>query len=156
MQRSVQNSNGQIRINFSRSQPSQQQSSSNRSVHLNSNGQPKVSFSRPSDPNRTMQTQTKPHNASGFHLNQTKQNSASMVNGNAGAIRKLQTVQQSKVVTKSEPSVNSEKFPKTTKSMEHVAQELLDLIGNRGNGVWSTQLEVEYKRKFKEELPDQW
>jgi len=154
MQRSVQNSNGHMRINFSRSQQSQQQPSSMRNVQLNSNGQPKVSFTRPSEPNRTMQSQTKLHNALGFINNQTKQN---LANGNAGAIRKTQTVhQRPKVVTKSEPPVNLEQFPKTAKSMEHVAQELLDLIGNRCNGVYSTQLEVESKRKFKEELPDQW
>ena len=176
-QRSFQISNGQARIDFSRPPPQTNKQrlyaglglpgefgdqSSVRSIHLNSNGQPKVTFSRPG-PNRTMHSQSMPHNPSGSHLNQTKQNSTSMGNkpmmngnGNGGAIKKSQTVQHSKAVTKTETSVNPEKFPKTTKSMDRVAQELYELIGQRGNGVWSTQLDVEYKRKFKEELPDNW
>ena len=35
---------------------------------------------------------------------------------------------------------------------------IVDLVGSRSNGVWSTQIEVEYTRKFKGEagLPDKW
>ena len=41
---------------------------------------------------------------------------------------------------------------------DKVISRIVDLVGSRSNGVWSTQIEVEYKRKFKGEagLPDKW
>ena len=41
---------------------------------------------------------------------------------------------------------------------DRVVQRIVELVGSRTNGVWSTQIEVEYKRKFKGEagLPDKW
>ena len=33
----------------------------------------------------------------------------------------------------------------------------MEIVGSRTNGVWSTQIEVEYSRKFKPEvLPEKW
>ena len=40
---------------------------------------------------------------------------------------------------------------------DRVVQRIVELVGSRTNGVWSTQIEVEYSRKFKgESLPEKW
>ena len=40
---------------------------------------------------------------------------------------------------------------------DRVVQRIVELVGSRTNGVWSTQIEVEYGRKFKgETLPEKW
>ena len=31
-----------------------------------------------------------------------------------------------------------------------------ELVGKRSNGVWSTQIDVEYKKKYNRNLPDKW
>ena len=38
----------------------------------------------------------------------------------------------------------------------HVIFFISDLVGKRSNGVWSTQIEVEYKKKYNRNLPDKW
>ena len=40
---------------------------------------------------------------------------------------------------------------------DSVVDRIVSLVGTRTNGVWSTQIDVEYERKFKgEKLPDKW
>ena len=46
--------------------------------------------------------------------------------------------------------------PQSDEAIEPLVDIILDLVGKRTNGVWSTQIEVEYKEKFKKALPDKW
>ena len=41
-------------------------------------------------------------------------------------------------------------------AIEPYVDRIFELVGNRMNGVWSTQIDVEYKRKFQKSLPDKW
>ena len=44
----------------------------------------------------------------------------------------------------------------TDEAIEPLVDIILDLVGKRSNGVWSTQIEVECKRKYNKNLPDKW
>lgn len=39
---------------------------------------------------------------------------------------------------------------------EPLIDRIFELVGNRSNGVWSTQIDVEYKRKYQRTLPTNW
>ena len=41
-------------------------------------------------------------------------------------------------------------------AIESYVDRIFELVGNRTNGVWSTQIDVEYKRKYQKSLPDKW
>ena len=41
-------------------------------------------------------------------------------------------------------------------AIEPYVDRIFELVGNRMNGVWSTQIDVEYKRKYQKSLPDKW
>ena len=47
-------------------------------------------------------------------------------------------------------------IPKSKESIEKIVDKLLNLLETRSKGVWSTQIEVEFRRKFKVNLPDNW
>ena len=41
--------------------------------------------------------------------------------------------------------------------IEPLIDRIYELVGNRYNGVWSTQIDVEYKRKYEgKTLPEKW
>ena len=55
------------------------------------------------------------------------------------------------------PKTNKNDQKKLLLSGDRVVQRIVELVGSRTNGVWSTQIEVEYGRKFKgETLPEKW
>ena len=41
-------------------------------------------------------------------------------------------------------------------AIESYVDRIFELVGNRTNGVWSTQIDVEYKKKYQKSLPDKW
>jgi hypothetical protein len=43
-----------------------------------------------------------------------------------------------------------------TQGIDHLVDRIVQLVGKRSNGVWSTQIDIEYKREFKSTLPDKW
>ena len=47
-------------------------------------------------------------------------------------------------------------IPKSKESIEKTVDKLLNLLETRSKGVWSSQIEVEFRRKFKVNLPDNW
>ena len=40
--------------------------------------------------------------------------------------------------------------------IENLVDQIFELVGIRSNGVWSTQIDVEYKRKYNKSLPEKW
>ena len=40
--------------------------------------------------------------------------------------------------------------------MKKYIDRIFELVGTRTNGVWSTQIDVEYSRMYKEKLPEKW
>ena len=40
--------------------------------------------------------------------------------------------------------------------IEQFVDRIVKLVGKRSNGVWSTQIDVEFKKSFKQTLPDKW
>ena len=54
------------------------------------------------------------------------------------------------------PAAAASDVPQSDEAIEPLVDIILDLVGKRTNGVWSTQIEVEYKEKFKKALPDKW
>ena len=43
-----------------------------------------------------------------------------------------------------------------TQDIEPLIDKIYGLVGNRYNGVWSTQVDVEFKRKYGKTLPEKW
>jgi len=44
----------------------------------------------------------------------------------------------------------------SNEAIEPLVDIILELVGKRSNGVWSTQIDVEYKKKYNRNLPDKW
>ena len=41
-------------------------------------------------------------------------------------------------------------------AIESYVDRTFELVGNLTNGVWSTQIDVKYKKKYQKSLPDKW
>ena len=53
-------------------------------------------------------------------------------------------------------STNNAMVPTSQASAEELMQKVAELIGERLNGVWSTRIVVEFRKKYKTELPKDW
>jgi hypothetical protein len=51
---------------------------------------------------------------------------------------------------------NKSTVPTSPASTEELMKKICELIGDRSNGVWSTCVAVEFRKKFKTELPNDW
>ena len=78
--------------------------------------------------------------------------------------RPIQTVASNKqpsVIAVANPidqksSSNKSVVPTSQASAEELMKKICEVIGDRPNGVWSTRIAVEFRKKFKTELPNDW
>jgi len=55
-----------------------------------------------------------------------------------------------------DPGANGATPEMETQDIEPLIDKIYGLVGNRYNGVWSTQVDVEFKRKYGKTLPEKW
>ena len=58
--------------------------------------------------------------------------------------------------TKDTENVSSDSNDTEELKMIQYIDRIIQLVGKRSNGVWSTQIDVEYSQTFKDRLPDNW